>query len=69
MYALSLLSCSRLTKGIGSVDWLIGAAGYVQALRPGVRASFGLALDTQRLNDVSSEAAAHKVGASITSEG
>ena len=48
---------------------MVGAAGYVQALRPGVRASFGLALDTQRLNDVSSEAAAHKVGASFTFEG
>ncbi|KAG8758736.1 Mitochondrial porin, partial [Ceratobasidium sp. 428] len=34
--------------------------GYTQALRPGVRASFGLALDTQRLNDTSAGPAAHK---------
>ncbi|CEL62550.1 putative mitochondrial outer membrane protein porin OS=Schizosaccharomyces pombe (strain 972 / ATCC 24843) GN=SPAC1635,01 PE=3 SV=1 [Rhizoctonia solani AG-1 IB] len=42
--------------------------GYTQALRPGVRASFGLALDTQRLNDTAAPAA-HKVGASFTFEG
>lgn len=42
--------------------------GYTQALRPGVRASFGLALDTQRLNDTAGSAA-HKVGASFTFEG
>ncbi|EJF63510.1 voltage-dependent ion-selective channel [Dichomitus squalens] len=45
------------------------ALGYTQALRPGVRASFGLALDTQRLNDATSQVAAHKVGASFTFEG
>jgi len=45
------------------------ALGYTQALRPGVRASFGLALDTQRLNDVSPGAPAHKFGASFTFEG
>ncbi|KAH9933169.1 voltage-dependent ion-selective channel [Epithele typhae] len=45
------------------------ALGYTQSLRPGVKASFGLALDTQRINDVSSEVAAHKVGASLTFQG
>jgi len=45
------------------------ALGYTQSLRPGVRASFGLALDTQRLNDVSPSGPAHKVGASFTFEG
>lgn len=40
--------------------------GYTQALRPGVRASFGLSLDTTRINV---DAAAHKVGASFTFEG
>ncbi|KAI0330479.1 voltage-dependent ion-selective channel [Cubamyces sp. BRFM 1775] len=44
------------------------ALGYVQSLRPGVRASFGLTLDTQRLNDPSAQGA-HKVGASFTFEG
>ncbi|KIJ07173.1 hypothetical protein PAXINDRAFT_90815 [Paxillus involutus ATCC 200175] len=42
------------------------ALGYTQTLRPGVKASFGLALDTQRLNDVAPSGPAHKVGASIT---
>ncbi|KAM5539471.1 hypothetical protein V8D89_006923 [Ganoderma adspersum] len=45
------------------------ALGYTQALRPGVKANFGLALDTQRLNDTTSSVAAHKVGASFTFEG
>ncbi|EIN12994.1 voltage-dependent ion-selective channel [Punctularia strigosozonata HHB-11173 SS5] len=45
------------------------ALGYTQALRPGVRATFGLALDTQKLNDVTPTGPAHKVGASITFEG
>ncbi|KAI0763587.1 voltage-dependent ion-selective channel [Trametes elegans] len=44
------------------------ALGYTQSLRPGVRASFGLALDTQRLNDPASPGA-HKVGASFVFEG
>ncbi|KAH9851698.1 voltage-dependent ion-selective channel [Lenzites betulinus] len=44
------------------------ALGYTQSLRPGVRASFGLALDTQRLNDQASQGA-HKVGASFTFDG
>jgi len=42
--------------------------GYTQALRPGVKASFGLALDTQKLSG-SHAVAAHKVGASFTFEG
>jgi voltage-dependent anion channel protein 2 len=45
------------------------ALGYTQALRPGVKASFGLALDTQKLNEVSPSGPAHKVGASFTFEG
>ncbi|KAI0916854.1 hypothetical protein AcW1_007810 [Taiwanofungus camphoratus] len=45
------------------------ALGYTQSLRPGVRASFGVALDTQRLNDVTPSGPAHKVGASFTFEG
>jgi voltage-dependent anion channel protein 2 len=40
--------------------------GYTQALRPGVKASFGLALDTAKLNDTAAGNAAHKVGASFT---
>ncbi|KAI6129796.1 eukaryotic porin/Tom40 [Pisolithus croceorrhizus] len=44
------------------------ALGYTQTLRPGVKASFGLALDTQRLNDVVPTGPAHKVGASFTFE-
>jgi len=43
--------------------------GYTQSLRPGVKASFGLALDTQRLNDNTAGASAHKVGASFVFEG
>jgi len=42
------------------------ALGYTQSLRPGVKASFGLALDTQRLNEASPTGPAHKVGASFT---
>ncbi|KNZ73078.1 Mitochondrial outer membrane protein porin [Termitomyces sp. J132] len=42
------------------------ALGYTQSLRPGVKAAFGLALDTQKLNDVSSTGASHKVGLSLT---
>ncbi|GAA5881697.1 hypothetical protein JCM8547_007989, partial [Rhodosporidiobolus lusitaniae] len=37
--------------------------GYTQALRPGVKASFGLAVDTARLGE-----SAHKVGTSLTFE-
>ncbi|EIW72829.1 hypothetical protein TREMEDRAFT_42010 [Tremella mesenterica DSM 1558] len=39
--------------------------GYTQALRPGVKAVFGLGLDTTRLNDPTAGPAAHKVGASF----
>ncbi|EGG07262.1 uncharacterized protein MELLADRAFT_116326 [Melampsora larici-populina 98AG31] len=50
--------------------------GYTQALRPGVKVSFGLALDTQQVNGASNGddeksgggIAAHKVGASLTFE-
>jgi len=42
---------------------------YVQALRPGVKASFGLAVDTAKLNDSNPGPAAHRVGASFTFEG
>ena len=35
--------------------------GYTQALRPGAKASFGLALDTQRLNETTPSGPAHKV--------
>jgi len=40
--------------------------GYTQALRPGVKVSFGLALDSTRLNDPAAGQAAHKVGTSFT---
>jgi hypothetical protein len=40
-------------------------AGYTQALRPGVKASFGLALDTQRLNEISPTGPTHKVRPSL----
>jgi hypothetical protein len=40
-------------------------AGYTQALRPGVKASFGLALDTQKLNDASHQGPIHKVSPDI----
>lgn len=42
--------------------------GYTQSLRPGVKASFGLALDTQRLNETTATGPAHKVGASFVFE-
>lgn len=44
------------------------ALGYTQALRPGVKASFGLAIDTQKLNEVAPSGPAHKVGASFVFE-
>ena len=37
------------------------ALGYTQSLRPGVKASFGLALDTQKLNETHPVGPAHKV--------
>lgn len=42
--------------------------GYTQALRPGVKASLGLALDTVKLSDNTAGADAHKVGASFVFE-
>ena len=45
--------------------YLITHAGYTQALRPGVKASFGLALDTQKLNDASPAGPSHKVFHSV----
>ena len=39
------------------------ALGYTQSLRPGVKASFGLALDTQKLNEMNPVGPAHKVNA------
>jgi voltage-dependent anion channel protein 2 len=62
---------SSLSVGIASafdsftVIHVILCLGYTQALRPGVKASFGLALDTQRLNDAGP---AHKVGAQFVFE-
>jgi voltage-dependent anion channel protein 2 len=44
------------------------ALGYTQALRPGVKASFGVALDTQRLSAPLAGSPGHKVGASFTFE-
>ncbi|KAK4686929.1 voltage-dependent anion channel protein 2, partial [Tremellales sp. Uapishka_1] len=41
-------------------------AGFTQALRPGVKVSLGLALDTARLNDTTAGTSAHKVGAAFT---
>ncbi len=42
--------------------------GYTQALRPGVKASIGLALNTKSLSDASAASPAHKVGASMVFE-
>ncbi|EIW80882.1 hypothetical protein CONPUDRAFT_82012 [Coniophora puteana RWD-64-598 SS2] len=44
------------------------ALGYTQALRPGVKASFGIALDTQRLNEIAPSGPTHKVGAHVVFE-
>ena len=44
---------------------LTAHTGYTQTLRPGVKASFGLALDTQRLNDAAPSGPAHKVRISV----
>jgi hypothetical protein len=40
--------------------------GYTQALRPGIKASFALALDTQKLNDSTLAGPAHKVSSPYT---
>ncbi|KAF7298851.1 hypothetical protein MIND_00832900 [Mycena indigotica] len=42
--------------------------GYTQSLRPGIKASFGVAVDTQKLNEVDPSGAAHKVGLSLVFE-
>merc|ERR1712230_113560 len=42
--------------------------GYTQALRPGVKAGFGVAIDTQKLSDSSVGSPAHKLGTSLTFE-
>jgi len=44
------------------------ALGYTQTLRPGVKASFGLALDTQKLNDPAPIGPSHKVGVHLVFE-
>ena len=44
------------------------ALGYAQALRPGIKATFGLALDALKLTSGSTDASAHKLGASLTFE-
>ncbi|KAJ7689126.1 eukaryotic porin/Tom40 [Mycena rosella] len=44
------------------------ALGYTQSLRPGLKASFGLALDTQKLNEVDPAGPVHKVGMSFVFE-
>ncbi|KAJ7625328.1 eukaryotic porin/Tom40 [Mycena polygramma] len=44
------------------------ALGYTQSLRPGLKASFGLALDTQKLNEVDPTGTVHKVGMSFVFE-
>lgn len=43
------------------------ALGYTQALRPGVKASFGLAIDSQKLSS-SEGVASHKIGTSLVFE-
>jgi voltage-dependent anion channel protein 2 len=49
-FSLVLLNCIYMR-------WI----GYTQTLRPGVKASFGVALDTQKLNDPSPVGPSHKV--------
>ncbi|KAI0036536.1 eukaryotic porin/Tom40 [Vararia minispora EC-137] len=45
------------------------ALGYTQSLRPGVRASLGLAIDTQRINSISPAGEVpHKLGANLVFE-
>jgi len=65
--AKAYLDTSSFIKAkVNSVGTLV--LGYTQALRPGVKFSAGLALDTQRLNDASLAGPAHKVGASFVFE-
>ena len=44
------------------------ALGYAQALRSGIKATFGLALDTIKLSSGSTDASAHELGAALTFE-
>ncbi|KIY65216.1 hypothetical protein CYLTODRAFT_379723 [Cylindrobasidium torrendii FP15055 ss-10] len=44
------------------------ALGYQQILRPGLKATFGLALDTQQVNEAAPVGPVHKVGASFVFE-
>jgi len=44
------------------------AIGYTQTIRPGVKASFGLAVDTQKLNDPAPAGPSHKVGVHLVFE-
>ncbi|TFL02735.1 eukaryotic porin/Tom40 [Pterulicium gracile] len=44
------------------------ALGYTQALRPGVKASFGIALDTVKLSEEAPAGPVHKVGAHFVFE-
>ena len=55
------LGMSPLTPWVCIAVDLFRMIGYTQALRPGVKASFGLALDTQRLNEATPSGPAHKV--------
>ncbi|KAJ9110513.1 hypothetical protein QFC22_006720 [Naganishia vaughanmartiniae] len=41
------------------------SASYTQPFRPGVKATFGLVLDTQKLHSTSARTAVHKVGAAF----
>ena len=65
-YVISYLDSAAFVKAkINNTGVL--SLGYTQSLRPGVKAQFGLALDTTKLNG--NDAGAHKVGASFTFEG
>ena len=50
-----------MSKGYPIAEYTTRILGYTQILRPGVKASFGLALDTQKLNDPNPVGTAHKV--------
>ncbi|KAF9026143.1 voltage-dependent ion-selective channel [Hymenopellis radicata] len=64
---LDRVSGASVKAKINSVG--VVALGYSQTIRPGVKASFGLALDTQKFNDVTPNVGPmHKVGASFTFE-
>ncbi|KAH8086875.1 voltage-dependent ion-selective channel [Filobasidium floriforme] len=61
--AKSYLDNSAFVKAKVNNAGIVGLA-YTQALRPGVKASFGIAIDTQRLNDQSGSSN-HRAGASF----